>query len=106
MSLRFAGKHCAVVGATGIIGSHIARAFAQQGAVVSILGRTALQAKPRLQAELTPYKPLHEIPGVPSEHQFLPLDVSKPDSIQAVFDPKVRQPFSLSLSLFQAICLF
>lgn len=101
MALRFAGKHCAVVGATGIIGSHIAKAFAREGAVISLLGRSVLDARPRLERELTSYTP--PIPDnisttttagvattvsrnqIPAAHQFIRLDVSDWASIKDVF---------------------
>ncbi|KAI9158579.1 Carbonyl reductase family member 4 [Paramyrothecium foliicola] len=88
MSLRFAGKHCVVVGGTGIIGAHIARAFASQGAVLTVLGRSALQAKPKLQKELPPYQPLAGTKDLPAEHQFVRLDVSQPQTIKDVFTAK------------------
>ncbi|RDA83795.1 hypothetical protein CP532_4605 [Ophiocordyceps camponoti-leonardi (nom. inval.)] len=68
----FSGRHCAVVGATGLIGSHIAAAFARQGAAVSVLGRSALQAQSRLRLE-------------PGDHRFIPVDVSDAAQIKAVF---------------------
>ncbi|PFH56655.1 hypothetical protein XA68_16194 [Ophiocordyceps unilateralis] len=71
----FAARHCAVVGATGLIGSHIAIAFARQGAAVSLLGRSALQARPRLEPDLPP----------PGPHRFIPLDVADAANIKAVF---------------------
>ncbi|GJN74476.1 3-ketoacyl-(acyl-carrier-protein) reductase [Purpureocillium lilacinum] len=95
-TLRLAGKHCAVVGATGIIGAQIAKAFASHGAVVSLLGRSALQARPKLEAELAPYSPPSPAPSsspdnapapsdVPAAHRFLRLDVSDPADIKSVF---------------------
>ncbi|KEY64504.1 hypothetical protein S7711_07251 [Stachybotrys chartarum IBT 7711] len=83
MALLFAGKHCAIVGATGIIGSSIAKAFASQGAVLSVLGRTALQVQPQLQRELRP--PQQGQDGTPSAHQFICLDVSSTQSIKDAF---------------------
>ncbi|POR38354.1 3-ketoacyl-(Acyl-carrier-protein) reductase [Tolypocladium paradoxum] len=86
--LRFAGKHCAIVGATGIIGVQIAKAFARHGAVVSLLGRTALQSRSKLERELAPvaYAPPTPLqPDTPSEHQFIRLDVADPADIKSVF---------------------
>lgn len=88
MALRFAGKHCAVVGATGIIGSQIARAFAYQGAVVSHLGRSAIQQRDKLEAQLPPYASSGNqstTKDLPSVHQFIRLDVSDPANIKHVF---------------------
>ena len=88
MSL-LAGKHCVVVGATGIIGSHIAQAFAHQGAVVSLLGRSALQARPKLEPQLTPYTAAAAAAPAPADspasHRFIRLDVQNPASIKEVF---------------------
>ncbi|KAL7934885.1 3-ketoacyl-reductase [Trichoderma chlorosporum] len=85
MALPFAGKHCVVVGATGVIGASIAKAFSHQGAVISLLGRSALDARPRLEPQLRPYS----LPGtdadIPSAHQFIRLDASDRDAIKAVF---------------------
>lgn len=108
MALSLAGKHCAVVGATGIIGTHIAKAFAREGAVVSLLGRTALQSRSKLQDELRPFTPSSTAgagggdaqgDAVPSAHQFIRLDVSSRDDIKHVFGSRhpssVCVPFQL-----------
>jgi len=87
-TLRLAGKHCAVVGATGIIGAQIAKAFASHGAVVSLLGRSALQARPKLEAELAPYSPPSPAPSSSPDNAPAPsdvLDVSDPAAIKSVF---------------------
>lgn len=93
MALRLAGKHAAVVGATGIIGSHIARAFANQGAVVSLLGRTAVHKRAALESQLQPVaqssSPSQSPADVlPSSHQFIRLDVSDAAHIKSVFGGK------------------
>ena len=91
MALSLAGKHCAVVGATGVIGSHIAQALAGRGAVVSLLGRSVLEARPKLQAQLTPYAPPPQgqhSGDSPAEHRFIRLDVSSRESIRDVFRSK------------------
>jgi 3-oxoacyl-[acyl-carrier protein] reductase len=85
MALRFAGKHCAVIGATGVIGSHIARAFAANGALVSSFGRTALEAQPKLEAEMTPYTPTPGAEHLPAKHQFVPLNILDHQDIDRVF---------------------
>lgn len=97
MALRFAGKHCAVVGGTGIIGSHIAKAFAANGAVVSVLGRSAVDMRPALESQLQPYKPPTEATlstKSPNSHQFIRLDVSDAANIKSVFSSR---PSSVSL---------
>lgn len=111
MVLRFAGKHAAVVGATGVIGSHIAQAFARQGAVVSLLGRSALQQRDRLARQLAPPQlPAQDSAShsshsssssptsaktataawLPIAHQFIKLDVSDAASIKQVFAGRAR----------------
>ncbi|CEJ79952.1 hypothetical protein VHEMI00162 [[Torrubiella] hemipterigena] len=91
MALRFAGKHCAVVGGTGIIGSHIAKAFAANGAVVSVLGRSAVDMRPALESRLQPYKPPIEATSStkgPNSHQFIRIDVSDAANIKSVFSSR------------------
>ncbi|KAF5008726.1 hypothetical protein FDECE_5013 [Fusarium decemcellulare] len=87
MALPLAGKHCAVVGATGLIGSRIAAAFASRGAVLSLLGRSALDARPRLEPLLAPYVPGDgdHASSNPLRHRFIRLDVAKHDTIKGVF---------------------
>ncbi|KAL6696003.1 3-ketoacyl-reductase [Trichoderma pleuroticola] len=88
MALPLAGKHCVVVGATGVIGFSIAKAFSHQGAVISLLGRSVLDARPRLEPQLRPYS----LPGTdadtPSAHRFIRLDASNRDEIKAVFSSR------------------
>ncbi|EHK15497.1 uncharacterized protein TRIVIDRAFT_38775 [Trichoderma virens Gv29-8] len=97
MALPFAGKHCVVVGATGVIGSSIAKAFSHQGAVISLLGRSALDARPRLEPQLRPYS----LPGtdtaiaIPTAHQFIRLDASDREQIKAVFDGTTIGPIDI-----------
>lgn len=109
--MRFAGKHATVVGATGVIGSHIAQAFAQQGAVVSLLGRSAVQQRDRLSRQLAPPQLTAKdsashsshssssfptsaktatAAGLPLTHQFIKLDVSDAASIKQVFAGRAR----------------
>jgi 3-oxoacyl-[acyl-carrier protein] reductase len=85
--LSLAGKHCAIVGATGILGASIAKAFANQGAVLTLLSRTILDARPRFEPELRRFEapPDHPWQARPGHHRFLPLDVSSPQNIQSVF---------------------
>lgn len=106
MALRFAGKHCAIVGATGTIGLRITKAFAQQGAVCSLLGRTAIEARSKLEPQLTPYaapqlrSQADAQDTLPRSHQFIRLDISKKDSIRDVFTPReVRWTMALFLNL-------
>ncbi|QLI70983.1 Carbonyl reductase family member 4 [Metarhizium brunneum] len=92
--IPLAGKHAVVVGATGTIGAHIAQAFAAQGAVVSLLGRTALQARAKLEPQLTPYTASHgqnSPSDTPTSHRFIRLDVADRASIKHVFDPRASQ---------------
>ncbi|KAM3454027.1 hypothetical protein MY3296_003295 [Beauveria thailandica] len=101
MALRLAGKHAAIVGATGVIGSHIAAAFARHGASVTLLGRSALTQRARLEAQLA--APPAPAPGDPTTttssssssspraHQFIKLDVSDAASIKAVFAGRGEQ---------------
>ncbi|PNY26127.1 Uncharacterized protein TCAP_03935 [Tolypocladium capitatum] len=93
--LRFAGKHCAIVGATGIIGVQIAKAFARHGAVVSLLGRTALQSRSALERELAPFvcaPPTPPQPDAPLAHRFIRLDVADPADIKNVFGGRGAGP--------------
>lgn len=98
MSLRFAGKHCAVVGATGIIGSQIARAFAANGAVVSLLGRSVLDRRSKLENQLPVYSQQLDAvtkEQIPSSHQFIRLDLADAAMVKSVFSSRssaVRQP--------------
>ncbi|KAG5983037.1 hypothetical protein E4U55_000933 [Claviceps digitariae] len=89
--LGLAGKHAVVVGATGVIGIHIARAFAAQGAVVSLLGRSAVEQRPKLEPELIPYRKVAPSSDGPSAHEFIRLDIVNPASIKDVFGPLERQ---------------
>ncbi|KID88909.1 carbonic reductase 4 [Metarhizium guizhouense ARSEF 977] len=92
--IPLAGKHAVVVGATGTIGAHIARAFAAQGAVVSLLGRTALQARAKLEPQLTPYTASHgqnSPSDTPTSHRFIRLDVADRASIKHVFGSRASQ---------------
>ena len=87
MASRLAGKHCAIIGATGIIGSSIAKAFAAQGAVLSLMGRTALDIRPQLESQLTKYQPPSDAPPKrPAEHRFFKLDVTKHEQFSDVLD--------------------
>lgn len=100
MVLQFAGRHCVVVGATGVIGSSIARAFAQHGAVVSLLGRSAVQVRHTLEPQLRPYSLSETGDGtgnaagtaaadsIPSTHRFIRLDVSNREEIKALFSSR------------------
>lgn len=92
MALSLAGKHCAIVGATGVIGSSIAKAFANQGAVLTLLSRSILKAQPSFESDLPRYShPENSSPGRPDAHRFIPLDVSQPDNIKGTFGSKVEK---------------
>lgn len=101
MAAKLAGKHAVVVGATGVIGSHIARTFAAHGAVVSLLGRTALQARPHLEPQLDPYRG-PSAPDTPASHRFIPLDVTDTPSIKEVFADRGSKVFPATPSPFAA----
>ncbi|KAI6784290.1 uncharacterized protein J7T54_004836 [Emericellopsis cladophorae] len=89
MTSRLAGKHAAIIGATGSIGSSIAKAFAQQGAVLSLLGRTALDAQRTLGPQLTPYQPLAgDSSKAPTEHRFIKLDVTSSAELKRLFSSR------------------
>ncbi|KAI9903180.1 hypothetical protein N3K66_002532 [Trichothecium roseum] len=96
MAASLAGKHCAVVGGTGVIGASIARAFAWRGAVTSVLGRRALQLRGEIEPLLRPYEPLpppspwHHRPEL-SRHRFIKLDVSQRESIKDVFASEITE---------------
>jgi 3-oxoacyl-[acyl-carrier protein] reductase len=99
MALPFAGKHCAIVGATGTIGFSIAKSFASRGAVLSLLGRTAVDARPKLEPLLTPYQPP---PGTradrPSAHRFIAVDARSQAGLKSAFAPED------SLEVRRAVC--
>lgn len=91
MALRFAGKHCAVVGATGVIGSHIARAFAANGAVVTSLGRSAVDMRSALESKMTPYTAPAEANSngkAPTSHRFIKLDLTDSTNIKNTFSSR------------------
>lgn len=85
--LRLAGLHCAIVGGTGIIGSSIAKAFAHQGAAVTVLGRRALQLRSRLEPELPLCEHDSAQADTPLAHRFICLDVGDHADIKNVFAP-------------------
>ncbi|OAA51332.1 3-ketoacyl-(acyl-carrier-protein) reductase [Beauveria brongniartii RCEF 3172] len=95
MALRLTGKHAAVVGATGVIGSHIAAAFARHGASVTLLGRSALTQRARLEAQLAAPAPgdptTTSSSSSPRAHHFIKLDVSDAASIKAIFAGRGEQ---------------
>lgn len=102
MAASLAGKHCAIVGGTGVIGASIARAFAWRGAVTSVLGRRALQLRDEIEPLLRPYEPLPPLsPSHPrpelSRHRFIKLDVSQRESIKNVFASEITEVGGLSL---------
>lgn len=84
LPLNFAGKHCAVVGGTGVIGAAIAKAFAHEGAAVTVLGRRALEVRDELEPELPPCEPVGEMPPA---HRFIKLDAGNLQEIKNTFAP-------------------
>jgi 3-oxoacyl-[acyl-carrier protein] reductase len=89
MSYSLRGKHCIVTGATGSIGFRIAAAFAEQGSVVSLVSRSAPDARAKLEPQLVPYKPDPDTydpeDPPPSAHRFLHLDGTRPVAFQGFF---------------------
>ncbi|KAL2214100.1 3-ketoacyl-reductase, partial [Sarocladium strictum] len=85
-----AGKHCAIVGATGVIGSAIAQTFSHQGAVLSLISRTALDNRAKIEANLKAPSPAKDggSSAVPSAHRFFNVDVANRDAVQAAFYSK------------------
>ncbi|KAK7208845.1 hypothetical protein V2G26_016023 [Clonostachys chloroleuca] len=84
MALPLAGKHCAIVGATGIIGTSIAKAFASHGAVLTLLSRSILEAQPSFEKELRK-PPTSTANGPSASHRYIKLDVCQPDNVAAAF---------------------
>ncbi|KAG5948613.1 hypothetical protein E4U60_001270 [Claviceps pazoutovae] len=97
ISPLLAGKHTVVLGATGIIGSHIARAFASHGAVVTLLGRSAVQARAKLEPQMQAYRRDSADTEGPSAHRFIKLDVADRPSIKDVFGPRAAEDGSPSV---------
>ncbi|CCE26840.1 probable 3-oxoacyl-[acyl-carrier-protein]-reductase (oar-1) [Claviceps purpurea 20.1] len=97
ISPLLAGKHAVVLGATGIIGSHIARAFAFHGAVVTLLGRSAVQARAKLEPQMQAYRRDSADTEGPSAHRFIRLDVADRPSIKDVFGPRATEDGSPSV---------
>ncbi|KAG5925225.1 hypothetical protein E4U61_000002 [Claviceps capensis] len=97
ISPLLAGKHTVVLGATGIIGSHIARAFASHGAVVTLLGRSAVQARAKLEPQMQAYRRGSADTEGPSAHRFIRLDVADRPSIKDVFGPRAAEDGSPSV---------
>ncbi|KJZ80253.1 hypothetical protein HIM_00103 [Hirsutella minnesotensis 3608] len=90
-TLRFAGMHCAVVGGTGRIGGFIAKAFAHQGASVTVLGRTASQRQPYMERELCPPEADQEHQARPRlPHRFINLDVGDHEGIKRILGSPSR----------------
>ncbi|KAI6762863.1 hypothetical protein HG530_008843 [Fusarium avenaceum] len=89
MSYSLRGKHCIVTGATGSIGFRIAAAFAEQGSVVSLVSRSAPDARAKLEPQLVPFKPDPDTydpeDPPPSAHRFLHLDGTRPVAFQGFF---------------------
>ena len=88
-----AGKHCAIVGATGVIGASIARTFANNGAVLSLISRSALTNRDRLAKDLSPPKASvpsenNTSPALPQSHRFFNVDVADKGAVKAAFYTK------------------
>ncbi|KAK0389804.1 hypothetical protein NLU13_3377 [Sarocladium strictum] len=85
-----AGKHCAIVGATGVIGSAIAQTFAHQGAVLSLISRSALDNRARIEKSLKAPSASDSTDGsaVPRAHRFFNVDVADREAVRAAFYAK------------------
>lgn len=85
-----AGKHCAIVGATGVIGSAIAQTFAHQGAVLSLISRSALDNMARIEKSLKAPSASDNTDGsaVPRAHRFFSVDVADREAVRAAFYAK------------------
>ncbi|CAF3487089.1 unnamed protein product [Fusarium graminearum] len=93
MSFSLRGKHCVITGATGAIGSRIAIAFAQRGSVVTLLSRSAPDARLSLEHQLAPYKPEQDRKDMgdefPEAHRFMRLDATKTSTFKGFFGSSV-----------------
>ncbi|KAL4722657.1 hypothetical protein ACLX1H_010538 [Fusarium chlamydosporum] len=93
MSFSLRGKHCVVTGATGAIGFRIAAAFAERGSVVTLLSRSAPDARLSLEHQLTPYKPEQERKDMgdefPEKHRFMRLDATKSSMFKGLFGSSI-----------------
>jgi 3-oxoacyl-[acyl-carrier protein] reductase len=93
MSFSLRGKHCVVTGATGAIGFRIAAAFAQRGSVVTLLSRSAPDARLSLEHQLVPYEPEQDRKDMgdefPEKHRFMRLDATKSATFKGFFGSSV-----------------
>ncbi|CEI69536.1 unnamed protein product [Fusarium venenatum] len=93
MSFSLRGKHCVVTGATGAIGFRIAAAFAQRGSVVTLLSRSAPDARLSLEHQLVPYEPEQDRKDMsdefPEKHRFMRLDATKSSTFKGFFGSSV-----------------
>ncbi|RFN43484.1 3-ketoacyl-(acyl-carrier-protein) reductase [Fusarium flagelliforme] len=93
MSFSLRGKHAVVTGATGAIGFRIAAAFAERGSVVTLLSRSAPDARLSLEHQLTTYQPDPERKDMgdefPEKHRFMRLDATKSTMFKGLFGSTV-----------------
>jgi 3-oxoacyl-[acyl-carrier protein] reductase len=93
MSFSLRGKHCVVTGATGAIGFRIAAAFAERGSVVTLLSRSAPNARLSLEHQLAPYEPEQDRKDMgdefPEKHRFMRLDATKSAMFKGLFGSSV-----------------
>ena len=94
-SLPLAGKHCAIIGATGVIGSAIAQTFAREGAVLSLLSRSALTNRHKLEPLLRQPDPSAE-PATqnPRAHRFFNVDATDREALRAAWQRGKNQAVS------------
>jgi 3-oxoacyl-[acyl-carrier protein] reductase len=93
MAFSLAGKHCAIVGATGVLGKSIAKLFSSQGAVLTLLSRSVQAARSELESNiLHPYSSSLQVEDLtasrPIDHRFVPLDLTEPGTIADAFKSK------------------
>lgn len=96
-ALSLAGKHCAIVGATGIIGSAIARTFARQGAVLSLVSRSARSNQSDLESHLQDppaQQAQHSKFELPRSHRFFNVDVADREAVRTAFSGKRKETVS------------
>ncbi|KAJ4136274.1 hypothetical protein NW768_003885 [Fusarium equiseti] len=93
MSFSLRGKHAVVTGATGAIGFRIAAAFAERGSVVTLLSRSAPDARLSLEHQLATYQPDPERKEMgdefPEKHRFMRLDATKSTMFKGLFGSTV-----------------
>jgi short-subunit dehydrogenase len=73
-TLSLVGKYCVITGATGGIGSAIARRFAQEGAWITLVGRD----EARLRGKLNELDVIRSTTEPQPSHQTIQTDILQP----------------------------